>query len=212
MGGPGLTNNAIGLGNATLGGAFLDNQNPYLQGAIEYAQQPVIDAWNEQIVPGMDATFAGGGAGAFGSRAYADARNRGEDALARNLSGAATQVGADVYADERAKQQQMLGLAPSLDAAGFANFDRLGQVGQQLDARSAAEAQQPYMGLSRYSNLINSVPQYGTQTTTQSGGGGSPFASMLGAGLALSSFIPGSPTMGWGSAGPAASSMFQFGR
>src|SRR3546814_16227046 len=77
-----------------------------------------------------------GGAGALGSGAFASARNRAEDTLARNLSGAATQAAYQNYGDERSRQMQGLALAPTMAAAGYAGAARLGQVGSMADPRS----------------------------------------------------------------------------
>ena len=183
-GGSGLTSAATGLAGETIGGDFLSQNNPYFQDAIAYSQQPVIDAFNEQIAPGIDATFAGT-AGGLGSGAYAAARNRAEDTLARNLAGAATQAGYQNYADERTRQQQALALAPGLDQAGYADLDRLGGVGAQQDVRSQAEADQAYRALQQYSGLIYGSPTFSTSTTTQDSGGNNPFALGLGGLLTL---------------------------
>ena len=181
-GGYGLTDAAAGSLNQTLGGDFLSGSNPYLQDAIRYGQQPVIDAFNEQIAPGIDATFEmQGGAGALGSGAFANARNRAEDTLARNLSGTATQAAYQNYGDERSRMMQGLAVAPGLEQAGYLNAGQLGQVGAQQDARSQAEADQASRALQQYTSLITQTPFFG-QTTTSGGGGNemNPFALGLG--------------------------------
>jgi hypothetical protein len=166
-GGYGLTDQAAGQLGGTIGGDFLSQNNPYLQDAIKYGQQPVIDQWNEQIAPGIDASFAmGGGAGALGSGAYAAARNRGEDTLARNLSGAATQAAYQNYGDERTRQQQAIALAPGMEQAGYFNAGQLGQVGAMQDQRSQLEADQRARALQQYTSLITQTPMYSTSTMT----------------------------------------------
>lgn len=181
-GGYGLTDAAAGQLNQTLSGDYLSGNNPYLQDAIKYGQQPVIDQWNSQIAPGIDASFSmGGGAGALGSGAYAAARNRGEDTLARNLSGAATQAAYQNYGDERGRMQQGLSMAPGLEQAGYGNAAMLGQVGAQQDARSQAEASRQANALQQYTSLITQTPFFGqTQTSGGGGGGTNPFALGLG--------------------------------
>lgn len=170
-GGFGATQGALDLTNRTLGGEYLDLQNnPLFQDAISYAQQPVIDAWNQQIRPGIDATFAGT-AGGMGSGAYASKLNEGQDILARNLSGAATQAGAQMYGDERARMQQSAAFAPGLEQAGYGTFDRLMGYGGAEDARRQFELEQPQSALEAYTALINNNPgvNFGTSTTNQSG-------------------------------------------
>ena len=187
---PNLTDNARAVANATLGGGFLDMQNPYFQDAVAYSQQPVIDAFNEQIAPNIDAAFERAGAGGFGSNAYASVRNRAEDTLARNLAGAATTAGMQMYGDERQRQQQILGLAPGLDAARYADLGQLSGVGAELDARSALLAQQPYQALRQYAGLVTSTPQFGTSTTRGPNPNQTdPFALGLGGALSLASLF-----------------------
>lgn len=194
-GGYGLNDQAAGqLGN-TIQGNYLSGSNPYLQGAIEYGQQPVIDQWNEQIAPGIDASFAmGGGAGALGSGAYAAARNRGEDTLARNLSGAATQAAYQNYGDERTRQQQAVALAPSMEQAGYFNAGQLGQVGSMQDQRAQMEAEQRARALQQYTSLITQTPMYSTSTMTgpsQGGGWGDTAAQGVGAAALVGSMFMG---------------------
>ena len=179
-GGTGLNPAAVGMTGETLAGDYLSG-NPYMQEAIEYAQQPVIDAFNEQVAPGIDATFSG--SGRLGSGAYAAARNRAEDTLARNLAGAATSAGYQNYGDERARQMQAAALAPGLEQAGYYGIDRLGGLGGALDARSQQFAQQPGQAIREYASIVNSVPYagYGTTTTQQPGQGFDPFSTGLGA-------------------------------
>lgn len=172
-GGYGLADRSAQALGGTISGDYLSQGNPYLQSAIAYGQQPVIDAWNSQIAPGIDASFsAGGGAGALGSGAYAAARNRAEDTLARNLSGAATQAAYQNYGDERTRQMQGLAIAPQVEQLGYYGADRLAQVGAQADARAQMEAETPSRALQQYTSLITQTPFFGTTTTNQSSSGG----------------------------------------
>jgi hypothetical protein len=192
-GGYGLTGQAAGqLGN-TISGQYLSGSNPYLQDAIRYGQQPVIDQWNEQIAPGIDASMAmQGGAGALGSGAFAAARNRGEDTLARNLSGAATQAAYQNYGDERTRQQQAIALAPGIEEAGYFGSNQLGQVGAMQDSRSQMEADQKARALQQYTSLITQTPGYATTTSTgpgQGGGWGTTAAQGLGSAALIASLF-----------------------
>lgn len=189
-GGYGITDSAVGVANDTLQGNYLYG-NPYQNEAIRYAQQPVIDAFNQDVAPSIDATFAR--AGGLGSGAYAAARNRAEDTLARNLAGSATQAGYQNFQDERTRQTQMAAFAPQLENAGYSDIDRLATVGAQEDARAQAEASQQQRALQTYASLINASPIFSNSTTsgTQSGGGGGSnnLATGLGAALSLGSLF-----------------------
>jgi hypothetical protein len=121
----------------TLGGKYLDlSNNPYLQGAIAYSQQPVIDAFNKQILPGITSTFAGAGrtpeADNLGGNAVATAT----DALTRNLAGAATTAGANAYNTERGNQMNVLGMVPALAGQDFANLNAMLTAGGALDQKA----------------------------------------------------------------------------
>jgi hypothetical protein len=192
-GGYGLNDQAAGQLGSTIQGDYLSGSNPYLQDAIKYGQQPVIDSWNEQVAPGIASTMAmQGGAGALGSGAFASARNRGEDTLARNLSGAATQAAYQNYGDERTRQQQAIALAPSMEEAGYAGTDRLGQVGGMQDQRAQLEAEQRQRALQNYTSLITQTPAYATSTSTgpsQGGGWGTTAAQGAGAAAMIASLF-----------------------
>lgn len=180
-GGFGLVPGAQGLGQDVLSGQYLTGEtNPYFQDAISYAQQPVIDAWNQQIKPGIDATFANT-AGGLGSGAYAAKVAQGGDALARNLAGAATQAGAGNYARERGLQQQTMGLSPGLEGAGYGTAEQLLRYGGLDTARGQFEAGAPERGLQSYAGLIGGMPQFGT-TTSQQSSSSNPFLQALGIG------------------------------
>ena len=192
-GGFGVVPGAQGLATDTLSGQYLNlSENPYFQDAISYAQQPVIDAWNQQVRPGIDATFAGT-AGGMGSGAFANALNQGQDVLARNLAGAATQAGAQAYDDERTRQMQAMSVAPGLEQAGYGAADRLIGYGGQETARNQFEADANARALQQYANLIQGGPSFGVTTTTESGGG-NPFATGLGSLFGLGGLAGG---LGW---------------
>lgn len=182
-GGSGLVPQAQGLAGATIGGDYLTGStNPYFQDAISYSTQPIIDQWREQIAPNIDATF-GGTAGGLSSGAYASARNRSEDTLARNLAGAATQAGAGNYATERGRQLQTMAQAPGLNMAGYGDIANLGRIGQQQDIRNQLEAGQQGAGLAEYMRLLQGGLNFG-ESQTQNNPGIMDYVSQ-GAGLGL---------------------------
>lgn len=187
--GPNVTDQAIGQAGRTLSGDYLQQGNPYFQDAIRYAQQPAIEGYQD-AVGSVGSQFSS--AGALGSGAYAQQRNRADDTLARNLAGAATQAGLQSYESERGRQQQALGLAPLLDQAGYAGLDRIAGVGAQQDAYTQAQLDTPYRALQQYNAIVSGTPTFGTSTGFQSQQNPSnPLASGLGAGLGLLSLFGG---------------------
>jgi hypothetical protein len=143
---------------ATLSGQYLDiAQNPYLQGAIAYAQQPVIQAFNSQILPGITGAFEGAGRTPQSDNLAGGAVQTATDTLARNLAGAATTAGANAYAQERANQMQAMQLAPSLADQDFLNLGAMLQVGQAIDQK---QQQNIDADLSRYNYGQTAQPDY----------------------------------------------------
>ena len=192
-GGFGATDAAGDLTRRTIEGQFMDpNSNPYAQAAFQYGQQPVIDQFNEQVAPNIDAAFAR--AGGLNSGAYANTRNRAEDTLARNLAGAGAQFGANVYDRERGRQQQAVSQAPGIESAGYGNIGRLGAAGGAIDAYQQALASQDARNLRGYAGTVQGGPGYGTQTTTTDRGNGNPFMQIAGLGLAGAGAASG---LGW---------------
>jgi len=188
-GGSGLVPQAQGLAGATIGGDYLTGStNPYFQDAIAYSQQPVIDAWNQQIKPGIDASF-GSTAGGLGSGAYAAKLGQQGDILARNLAGAATQAGAGNYATERGRQLQTMAQAPGLNQAGYGDIAALGGIGQQQDIRSQMEAGQQGAGLAEYMRLLQGGLNFG-ESQSQNNPGFMDYAGQAaGLGLVGASFL-----------------------
>jgi hypothetical protein len=139
----------------TLGGKYLDlSQNPYLQGAISYAQQPVIQAFNNQVLPGITGTFEGAGRTPQSGNLAGNAMQTATDTLTRNLAGAATQAGANAYAQERGNQLQAAQTAPSLANQDFQNLYAMLQAGQAMDQK-------------QQQNIDADVARYNYQQTAQ---------------------------------------------
>lgn len=158
-----LTAAGKGLAGSTLGGDFLNlSKNPYLQGAISYAQQPVIDAFNSQVLPGINSTF--GGSGRTGSGLHQAAVGQAVDSLGRNLAGAATQAGANAYAQERGNQMGVLGMLPSFQAGDYQDINAQLQAGGMRDAK----AQQLIdADIQRYNYDQNAQGEYLTRVAQQ---------------------------------------------
>lgn len=105
---PAATNTAL----RTINGDFLTRQNPEFQGMV-------TNAFNAAR-PAIDSAYASAGRGISGAR---------DAALADSWSNAVTNLAGQNYANERQLQQQMVGQAPQLDAARFADAQALMGVG-----------------------------------------------------------------------------------
>lgn len=191
---------------STLQGDFLDlSKNPYLQGAIYYAQQPVIDAFNNQILPGITSTFEGAGRTPQSGNLAGGAVGQATDALTRNLAGAATTAGANAYGQERANQLSTLGMVPQLQGLDYANLNAMLTAGGARDTKSQQlidEAVNRYnYGQNAQGDYLTRIAQqlqtiypggatsgsgYTSGSYAQPGASSSPFGAILGgAGLAL---------------------------
>lgn len=185
--GGGVTDQALGLAGQTLGGEYLNSQNPDFQAAIQYGLEPAQQSYMD-AVNSVGSGFSS--AGAFGSGAHAAQRNRVDDTFARHAAGAGAQAGAQNYENERQRMQQAMTLAPGLDQAGYAGLDRIAGVGADQDAYNQAQLDTPYRALQQYNSIVSGTPTFGTSTGNQrqSGGGGSALAGGLGAAMSILPF------------------------
>lgn len=193
----------------TIGGKYLDlSGNPYFQGAIDYAQQPVIKAFNEQVLPGIAGMFGGAGRTPQAGNAAGRLVESATESLGRNLAGAATQAGNQAYQFERGQQGSAMGLLPGFQSMDYQNIGALLGLGNSADAyaqrlRDDANARYMYEATAQPDFLTGMAQRYlgmfpGGQTlgsgTTQGwtvgggGGGGAgqyigPAASLAGSAL-----------------------------
>ena len=203
-----ITGSADALTADTLQGDYLSpDSNPWLDATFNKGAQQIENrlrtAWGgNDVVPGSSGVN--------------------QAALGEALSDFGTQLYGSNYAQERKNQLATLGLAPSVNAAGYADLGQLGAAGEaerglgQLDINDAIqrynyEQNLPYLNLQNYGQLIQG--NYGgTNTTTQpvyGGGMGALGGAALGGlgAYGLSSAFPatfgalGGP---WGIGGAAA--------
>lgn len=185
---PGLQGAAYGLGNAanqytTLAAEASGAQNPYLLAEIAANDRRIADKVNSSM----------SGAGRYGSGAHTDV-------LSRALAEAANPILAQDYARRQAQRMQAMQgyqstqqnladlysrglsqagqaaqLTPGLDAARFANLDKLTGIGQYMTDRGQADlagqiqlynAQQayPWEQLARYSGVVGGMGGLGGTT------------------------------------------------
>jgi hypothetical protein len=174
----------------TINGEFLGS-NPYLQGAIEAAQRPTMQAYQTATAPQTDSAFAR--AGRYGSGGHQNAVGQNQERLARALSDSANSLSYADYGAERGRMQQATGMAPSFEQAGYLGPQMALQAGQLRDQQSQRQLsdevaryqygqEEPYMRLSRYMPLVmGGAGQSQTQSTPTSY---NPLSQLLGAGLA----------------------------
>ena len=148
----------------TINGNFLSIGNPYFQGAFNAAARPITENFLSTVSPGINGAFSQ--AGRMGSGAHAMARNRAEDTLARQLSDLGGQMAYQVYGDERARQQQAIGMAPQLAAGDYADAQALAGVGGAREGLAQQQANQPLQALQDYLALVGG--NFGSTTTQTS--------------------------------------------
>lgn len=145
-------------------GQFLTpDANPFLRDAVAAAQNPVLDAFRQQIQPQLAAQF-GGGFGVGGSAALNAQRLAAQD-VTRSLSDASVQAFAQNFENERARQdaanqflgqlqldrsstlgQLQLGRAQGITDADLSRASTLGQL-NLAQAQSLADTRQGFTGL-----------------------------------------------------------------
>jgi hypothetical protein len=160
----------------TLGGAYLGG-NPFFQGAFAPAAQAAQTQFNQTMGDiGSKASLAG----RYGSGAMGNLQDRASGQYAQALTNTAGQLAYQNYADERAKQQQAIGMAPQLAATDYQDIQQLlqagqlreGYTGQQLGAdiqRFNFLQNQPQQNLQNYMSLVYGNPLGRVGSTTASG-------------------------------------------
>lgn len=151
-----ITPAAQDLTTQTLRGDYLDaTQNPGFQQALNDAKT----AYSTGTAAQTDAAAAR--SGAFGGSAHKEFVGQNQKAYADSLN----RIAGDLYNQERSRQTQALALAPTINAAGYHDSDRLANVGAADEAYRQANIDEdirnyyinqdvPYNALQRYSGLI----------------------------------------------------------
>ena len=124
----------------TAAGDYLQQGNPYLQQAIQTATQPVIEQFQEDIVPGIQSGFSS--AGRYGSGLQARQQERAGQAALDQTSKIASEMGYQNYADERQRQLQAASLAPQMAQQDYSDIQALKGVGLEREAQAGAELQE----------------------------------------------------------------------
>jgi hypothetical protein len=126
-------------GNTLLGGGGGDTLgaggNPYFQGAVNAATRPVLDAYSNTIMPGLDSQFSTGGRYGSGAHALGSAQN--SNNLMNQVGDIGSQMSYQNYGDERAKQMQAMLFAPTMANQDYTDINAIGQAGEAQDAFTA---------------------------------------------------------------------------
>lgn len=157
----------------TAQGDYLADGNPYLNQAIQSATQPVIEQFQEDIIPGIQSGFSG--AGRYGSGLQARQQERAGQAALDQTSKIASGMAYQNYGDERNRQLQAASLSPTLAAQDYQDINALKDVGATRENQAGAELQEdisrfqqgqqaPKDALAQYMALVGGG-SYGGSTT-----------------------------------------------
>jgi hypothetical protein len=153
----------------TLQGNFLGG-NPFFEGAFRGATQGAQTAYQDATQTALSNASR---AGRYGSGAMGTALDRAGGVFANALTNTAGQLAYQNYDTERGRQQAMIGAAPGLAAADYADIGQLMQTGQIAEGyqdvalqdavnRFNFAQQAPYMKLQSYLSGAYGAPM-GTQ-------------------------------------------------
>jgi hypothetical protein len=151
------------------GGNYLGS-NPAFNNAFNAAARPVIDNFNERIMPNINAGMSA--SGRYGSGAHSRLAGQATNDLTRNLSDMAGTMSYQNYSDERGRQMQAAAMAPQMAMADYNDIGQLQQIGGIREAQAGAELQDD---IDRFNfqqmEPRNRLSQYGTQVAGGSFGG-----------------------------------------
>lgn len=153
---------ATGYATDVLGGKYLDEGNPYMQGMIDQTAGDVTDRVNSMF-----------------SKAGASMGSPHAQVLTKELANAENSLRYGNYGMERQMQGQAAGMMPSLNQSQYAG------VMPWLAANQTA-AGIPYTGIQNLGQIGSLAGGYGTQSGTQPGGWGNQ---LLGAGMMAASMF-----------------------
>ncbi|MFC4353392.1 hypothetical protein ACFOW6_17755 [Fodinicurvata halophila] len=138
----------------TVGGKFLSPEsNPHLQGAIEAAQRPVIQQFEEQTIPNLRSEFTAAGQmiQPEGSSPFDMAVARAQSGLMNELGDISSQMSMQNYAQERGRQ--MDAISQGLQAEQLTQQTQQQERSRQMDA----VAQGLQMDRTQLENMIESL-------------------------------------------------------
>jgi|TARA_R110000744_G_scaffold145280_1_gene257835 hypothetical protein len=122
----------------TAQGDFL-NSNPYLDQTIQNATRPIMENFNESIIPGIQSGFSN--AGRYGSGLQAQQQLRAGEAAGRQASEIATGLAGQNFESERNRQLQASSMAPQFGQESYRDAANLRNVGETFESQAGAELQ-----------------------------------------------------------------------
>ena len=150
----------------TASGDYLADGNPYLQSAIQNATQPIMEQFNEDIMPKIQSGFSD--AGRYGSGLQARAQERAGQTALDQASKIASNMAYQNYSDERGNQLNAAQLAPGLAAQDYSDIGQLADVGATREGEAGAILQED---IDRFNFGQTSVQDAITQYMALVGGG-----------------------------------------
>ena len=158
----------------TIQGDYL-NANPFFDAAVSAATRPLVEQYQESILPGIQAGFSG--KGRYGSGLQAFQQQRAGEGLERQIGDISSAMAYKNYQDERARMAAGISAAPAMRQAAYmdpAEMERIGGVRESLAGAELQDQINKFMqpqtaeqdAISNYMRLV-SGGQYGGQTTTQ---------------------------------------------
>lgn len=132
----------------TAGGGMLGS-NPYLDQQFGAASDALTRQYEQSVMPGINATFGGGGR--TGSGAHQQAMANSQQALGNQLGNMGAQIYGGAYESERDRQ---MGAASTLQDVGLGGIGALGDMYSGIDqSRARAGALAPTMAGLEYGNI-----------------------------------------------------------
>ena len=139
----------------TVSGNFLSG-NPFFQGAFQPAAQAAQTQFQQTL---GDIASKSSLAGRYGSGAMGSLQDRATGAFGQQLANTAGQLAYQNYADERNRQQQAIGMAPTMASADYQDIQNMLQAGQ---IREGYQGQQQQADIAKF-NFLQNQPQQNLQ-------------------------------------------------
>jgi len=140
---------------STVSGNFLSG-NPFFQGAFQPAAQAAQTQFQQTL---GDIASKSSLAGRYGSGAMGSLQDRATGAFGQQLANTAGQLAYQNYADERNRQQQAIGMAPTMASADYQDIQNMLQAGQ---IREGYQGQQQQADIAKF-NFLQNQPQQNLQ-------------------------------------------------